>query len=304
MKLIRTALFSPGNRPERVLKAINSKADAVIIDLEDAVPISEKENTRSVVRSILNKHVVRKPYVRVNGLGTPYCKADLEAVVCDQLNGILFPKVESSEEIFEIDRLLCEAEKRNGLKPGSLEVAILCESAKGLENIYQIVSAKPEYHHISIVAFGAADFTLDLGIRLTREGKELEYARSRLPVACRAAGIMPPLDSPWMIDLKDIDGLIADAQRAKTYGFQGKLVIHPNQIEPCHDVFTPTEEEIREAATIIQAFKEAELEGKAALQLEGRFIDYAFLEKAKRIYALSRQESIKSTAVEDREGIS
>ena len=101
MKLIRTALFSPGNQPERVLKAINSKADAVIIDLEDAVPISEKENTRSVVRSIFDNPVARKPFVRVNGLGTPYCKADLEAVVCDHLKGILFPKVECPGDILK-----------------------------------------------------------------------------------------------------------------------------------------------------------------------------------------------------------
>ena len=285
---LRTALFCPGNRPDRVEKAIGSGADAVIIDLEDAVPLSEKENTRPLVRPILDRFAGKRLYVRVNDLTTPYCKDDLEAVVCSNLTGILFPKVESPEDIFEIDRLLCEAEKRGGLEKGIIEVMTLCESAKGLEEIYRIVSAKPKHHQVSMVAFGAADYTLDLGIALTREGKELEYARSRIPIACRAAGIMPPIDTPWMVDLKDIDGLIADAQKAKACGFQGKLVIHPSQIQPCHDVFTPNEEEIAEANKIIQAFEEAEREGKAAIQLQGKFIDYALVEKAKRIYALAQ----------------
>ena len=288
MKPMRTALFSPGNRPDRVEKAIGSGADAVIIDLEDAVPLSEKENTRPFVRTMLDKHPGKRLYVRVNGLTTPYCTEDLAAVVCNNLTGILFPKVESPEDIFEIDRILFDAEKRSGLETGIIEVMTLCESAKGLEEIYPIVSAKPKHHQVSAVAFGAADYTLDLGTALTREGKELEYARSRIPIACRAAGIMPPIDTPWMVDLKDIDGLVADAQKAKAYGFQGKLVIHPNQIQPCHDVFTPTEDEIAKAKKIIDAFEEAERQGRAAIQLEGKFIDYAVVEKAKRIYALAQ----------------
>ena len=288
MKPLRTALFSPGNRPDRVEKAIGSGADAVIIDLEDAVPLSEKENTRPFVRTMLDKHPGKRLYVRVNGLTTPYCTEDLAAVVCNNLTGILFPKVESPEDIFEIDRILFDAEKRSGLETGIIEVMTLCESAKGLEEIYPIVSAKPKHHQVSAVAFGAADYTLDLGTALTREGKELEYARSRIPIACRAAGIMPPIDTPWMVDLKDIDGLVADAQKAKAYGFQGKLVIHPNQIQPCHDVFTPTEDEIAKAKKIIDAFEEAERQGRAAIQLEGKFIDYAVVEKAKRIYALAQ----------------
>lgn len=288
MKPLRTALFSPGNRPDRVEKAIDSGADAVIIDLEDAVPLSEKENTRPFVRAILDRHPGKRLYVRVNGLTTPYCTEDLAAVVCNNLTGILFPKVESPEDIFEIDRILFDAEKRSGLEKGIIEVMTLCESAKGLEEIYPIVSAKPKHHQVSTVAFGAADYTLDLGIALTREGKELEYARSQIPIACRAAGIMPPIDTPWMIDLKDIDGLVADAKKAKAYGFQGKLVIHPNQIRPCHDVFTPAEEEIAKAKKIIDAFEEAERQGRAAIQLEGKFIDYAVVEKAKRIYALAQ----------------
>ena len=288
MKPLRTALFAPGNRPDRAEKAIGLGADAVIIDLEDAVPIAEKESTRALVREVLDKHPGKRMYVRINALTTPYAKEDLEAVASKNLVGIMLPKVESPEEVFEIDRLLTGLEKRNGLEVGVLEVISICETAKGLEEIYPILLAKTEYNRIAVVAFGAADYTLDLGISLTREGKELEYPRVRIPIACRAAGIMPPLDTPWMVDLKDIDGLIADAKKAKAYGFQGKIVIHPNQIEPCHRVFTPTEEEIAFAKKVIEAFEEAEREGKAAIQLEGKFIDYPVVEKSRRIYALAQ----------------
>jgi citrate lyase subunit beta/citryl-CoA lyase len=286
MKPLRTALFAPGNRPDRAAKAIGLNADAVIIDLEDAVPIAEKESSRSMVREVLDAHPGKRIFVRVNALSTPYAGEDLAAVVCNNLSGIVLPKVESPEDVLELDRLLTPFEEKAGRKGGSLEVIAICESAKGLEQIFPIAAARPAHHPVSTVAFGSADYALDLGITLTREGKEIEYPRSRIPVACRAAGIMPPLDTPWMIDLKDIDGLIADAKRAKACGFQGKILIHPNQIEPCHEVFTPTAEEVEYARQVIAAFEQAEREGRAAIQLEGKFIDYPVVEKARRICTL------------------
>lgn len=287
MKPLRTALFAPGSRPDRAEKALGLEADAVIIDLEDAVPIAEKESSRDLVRDILDRHPGKRMYVRINALTTPYAGEDLEAVVSKSLKGIMLPKVESAEDIFEIDRLLSDLEAKAGLKVGILEVMPICETAKGLEEAYHIASARPEHHRILTIPFGAADYTRDLGINLTREGKELDYPRSRLPVVSRAGRIMPPLDTPWMVDLKDIDGLVADAQKAKAYGFMGKIVIHPNQIQPCHDVFTPSKEEINYARMVIEAFEEAERTGKAAIQLEGQFIDYAVVEKSRRIVELA-----------------
>ncbi|MFH1351870.1 MAG: CoA ester lyase [Pseudomonadota bacterium] len=288
MKPLRTALFAPGNRPDRAEKALGLDADAVFIDLEDAVPISEKEKTRPLVRQVLDSNPGKRMYVRINGVKTPYWKGDLEAIVCKHLVGVVVPKVEAPEDIFTLDKALTDLEVKAGMKMGALEVISICESAKGLEELYSIVLSKAEKHPISMVSFGAADFTLDLGIGLTREGKELDYPRSRIPIACRAAGIIPPIDTPWMVDLKDMDGLIADAKKAKAFGFQGKIVIHPNQIQPCHDVFTPTEEEISYAKAVIEAFEEAERDGKAALQLDGKFIDYPIVEKSRRICALAQ----------------
>ncbi len=287
MKPLRTALFAPGNRPDRAEKAIGSRADAIIIDLEDAVPIAEKESSRALVREVLDRFPGRRMYVRINALTTPYAKDDLAAVACKNLSGVMLPKVESPADVLKIDELLTEVEEKSGLKAGGFEVISICETAKGLEELYQIVSAKAVFKRIAVVAFGAADYTLDLGVSLTREGREIEYPRIRIPIVSRAAGIMPPLDTPWMVDLKDIEGLIADAKRAKAYGFQGKIVIHPNQIEPCHNVFTPSDEEVAYAKRVIEAFEEAEREGRAAIQLEGKFIDYPVVEKSRRICALA-----------------
>ena len=288
MKPIRTALFAPGNRPDRVEKALGLDADAVIMDLEDAVPFAEKESTRKTVRDLLDKYPGKRMYVRINALNTPYAKEDITALGSKNIVGLMLPKVESPDDLIAFGKLLTDLEKDSGLIEGSLEVLSICETAKGLEEIYSIASVKTEPNRDMIIAFGAADYTLDLGISLTREGRELDYPRTRLPIASKAAGIGPPLDTPWMVDLKDIDGLVADAQRAKAYGFQGKIVIHPTQIQPCHDVFTPTQAEIDYARKIVEAFEAAERDGKAAIQLDGKFIDYPVVERARRTIELSR----------------
>ncbi len=286
MKPLRTLLFAPGNRPDRAEKALGLGADGVVIDLEDAVPIAEKESSRSLVREVLDKHPGKRMYVRINALSTPYARDDVSAIGSKNLKGIMLPKVETPEDIYEIDKLLTEMEKNSGVLVGSMEIISICETARGLEEIYPTLSAKPETRRGSVVAFGAADYTLDLGIALTRECRELEYARIRLPIASRAAGIAPPLDTPWMVDLKDMEGLVADAKKAKAYGFQGKIVIHPNQIQPCNEIFTPTEKEIQQARRVVEAFEAAERDGKAAIQLDGKFIDYPVVEKSRRIIEL------------------
>lgn len=288
MKPIRTALFAPGNRPDRVEKALGLDADAVIMDLEDAVPFAEKESTRKTVRDLLDKYPGKRMYVRINALKTPYAKEDIAALGSKNIVGLMLPKVESADDLIAFGRLLTDLEKDSGIIEGSLEVLSICETAKGLEEIYSIASVKTEPNRDMIIAFGAADYTLDLGISLTREGRELDYPRTRLPIVSKAAGIGAPLDTPWMVDLKDIDGLVADAQKAKAYGFQGKIVIHPTQIQPCHDVFTPTQAEIDYARKIVEAFEAAERDGKAAIQLDGRFIDYPVVERARRTIELSR----------------
>jgi citrate lyase subunit beta/citryl-CoA lyase len=286
---IRTALFVPGSRPDRVDKALNAGADMIIIDLEDAVPLALKEETRSKVREKVLEHGGRKIIVRVNAIGSGFCQGDLDEVMVKSLGCVMLPKVESPEQIREINRRLVHLEEERGMDSGAVSIIPLIESASGVQNIYPILSEKTEPARVLTVAFGAADYSLDLGIEITRQGSELNYPRSRIAVACRAAQVEPPLDTPFMIDLKDTQGLKADAMRAKQMGFQGKLCIHPNQIHPCHAIFSPTKEEIQHAEKVIQAFEEAEAQGVAAIQLDGKFIDYPVVERARRILKIAEK---------------
>lgn len=285
--LMRTALFVPGNRPDRIEKAFNTEADVIIIDLEDAVPLSEKESSRSNVREKVTQFADRMILVRTNALGSPFIKGDLDEAIVEGVNGIILPKVEKADGIHDINKLLLEVEKRRSLPDGSIRIFPLIESATAVQHIYDIVSTKTKPKRIYTVMFGAADYTLDMGIEMTMEGHELFYARSRIAIACRAAGIAPPIDTPFMIDLKNTEALISDARRAKELGFQGKLVIHPKQVEPCNRIFSPLPEEIKRAEKIVHAFEKAEAAGIAAIQLEGKFIDYPVVKRSKDILALA-----------------
>ncbi len=284
---IRSALFVPGDRPDRVDKAVATAADRVIIDLEDAVAVSKKKEARALVRDKIIAHKDRGVLARVNGLETDFITADLEAVVVNELGGLMLPKTESSHQVEEINRLLVDLDKKQRPAAGNTAVILLVESALGVQNISQITSAAAELNREFLIAMGAADYALDMGIEITKDGRELIYPRSRIVVACRAAGIAPPLDTPFMIDLKDIEALKDDAARAKQLGFQGKLCIHPNQIEPVHGIFTPTAEEISFARRVVEVFEAEEAEGSAAILVDGKFVDYPVVERSRRILQLA-----------------
>ncbi len=284
---IRSALFVPGNQPDRVDKAVATIADRVIIDLEDAVAISQKAQTRALVRDKVIDHKDRRVLARINGLETDFIMGDLEAVVVNELGGLMLPKTENSHQVGEIDRLLVDLEKKQGLAAGNTAVILLVESALGVQNIFQITSAAAELNREFLIALGAADYALDMGIEITKDGAELIYPRSRIALACRAAGIAQALDTPFMIDLKDIEALKDDAARAKKLGFQGKLCIHPNQIEPVHLIFTPTAEEISFARRVVETFEAEEAGGSAAILVDGKFVDYPVVERARRILQLA-----------------
>jgi len=284
---IRTALFVPGNRPDRIDKAVGSGADAVIIDLEDAVPPPQKEQSRAAARDKITAFPESEILVRVNAIGSEFLAGDLGEIVAPGLACIIVPKVEEREHIREIDRCLGEVERRNGLEPGAIAVIPLIESARAVQNAFEILSERTEPRRLFTAAFGAADYTLDMGIEMTMGGTELHYPRSRIAVACRAAGVDPPLDTPFMIDVKNVEGLTADARRARELGFQGKLCIHPIQIEPCHAVFSPSREEIEQAERVIRAFEDAEARGIGAIQLDGKFVDAPIVERSRRTLKLA-----------------
>lgn len=284
---IRTALFVPGNRPERIDKAVTAGADATIIDLEDAVPLSQKVETRAIVREKVLHYKGKRIIVRINSLGSEFARGDLQEIIVEGLAGIMIPKVDSAIHIQEANTLLLEMESGQGLKPGSIMVIPLIESALGVENVFSITSLRTAPHRLFTVAFGAADYALDMGIELTKGGEELLYARSRIAVGCRAAGVDPPIDTPFMIDLQDREALIQDVKRAKALGFQGKLCIHPHQVLVCNELFSPTSEEVAFAEKVVAAFEEAEKKGSAAIQVNGKFVDYPVVERSRRIVKMA-----------------
>jgi len=288
MQPLRSFLFAPGNHVRRVEKALSLDGDAVILDLEDAVATAEKRVTRDAVVAALVRPRRALLYVRVNAVDTEFCYGDLVAIVRPGLDGIILPKVESGAGLATADWLLGQLERERGLTPRAIDLVPIIETARGLNQIDAILAAGAR---VKRVAFGAGDFTLDVNMAWSRNEAELAYARAKIVTASRAAGIEAPFDTVW-VDLADEEGLEASARTALGFGFQGKMCIHPNQIAVVNRVFTPSEAEIAFAERVVAAFARAEAEGSAAIQLDGKFIDYPILYRAQRV--LEKIEAIRA----------
>jgi citrate lyase subunit beta/citryl-CoA lyase len=288
MQPLRSFLFAPGNHARRVEKALSLDADAVILDLEDAVAKAEKRATRDAVIAALTRPRRALLYVRVNAVDTEFCYGDLAAIVRPGLDGIILPKVESAAGLVTADWLLAQLEREQGLMSRKIDLVPIIETARGLNQIDAILAAGTR---VKRVAFGAGDFTLDVNMAWSRGEAELAYARAKIVTASRAAGIEAPFDTVW-VDLADEEGLEASARTALGFGFQGKMCIHPNQIAVVNRVFTPSEAEIAFAERVVAAFARAEAEGSAAIQLDGKFIDYPILYRAQ--WVLEKIEAIRA----------
>jgi len=284
MKLLRSILFTPGNNMRRIHKIPSLKADAVILDLEDSIPMTEKQTARFFIKTNLElaKSGVAEIYVRVNGTYSGLLEDDCDFIVQKGLDGIMIPKVESKKDVTDTEKIIEKLEKERGIEQGSIVLIPTLETAKGIMNVHEIANASKR--NVAI-GFGAVDFTRDLGTTLSKEGTELFYARSKTSIAAKAAGIQA-LDTVF-IDLADNEGLIRDARRGKQLGFKGKFLIHPNQIEPVNRVFSPSEKEVEYAKRIVTAMREAEAKGLGATSFEGRMIDIAVLRQAEDLVSLA-----------------
>jgi len=289
--LLRSFLFAPGNHARRVEKALSLDPDAVILDLEDAVAIAEKPAARTAVTAALTRPRRSALYIRINALDTEFCFGDLLAVVRPGLDGIILPKVENAPGLFAVDWFLLQLEREHGLGGRSVDLIPIIETARGLAAIDEILAAGTRAKR---VAFGAGDFTRDLDMVWSRGEIELGYARARIATAARAAGLEAPLDTVW-VDLSDAAGLEASARTALALGYQGKMCIHPQQIAVVNAVFTPSPAEVEFSERVVAAFARAEAEGSAAIQLDGKFIDYPIVDRAQRVLD-------KMAAIRGREG--
>lgn len=279
MSVYRTFLFAPGNHARRVEKAFTIGADGVILDLEDAVAISEKPTTRALVTAALKLPRSCKGYVRVNATSTEWGFADLLAVVQPGLDGIILPKVEDADQLKAADWAITALERERGLKIGGIDLIPIVETAQGLTRLEAIARAGTRTRRI---AFGAGDMTLDLGMTWTREETELAPIRTQFVVLSRAAGLEPPLDTVWA-DLRDPEGFLRSVELVRSLGFQGKMCIHPDQVPVANTAFAPTAAQVEEAKKFVAAFAAAEAKGLASIQLDGKFIDYPIVYAAQRL---------------------
>ena len=286
MELLRTFMFAPGNHPRKVEKVFGLGADAVILDLEDAVAVKEKIGARQAVIEAMKKPRQCKGYVRINATDTTFCYGDLRAVVGDWLDGLVLPKTESAAQLLMIDWLLSQLERERGVVPGHIDLMPIIETGRGLAAAREIASAGSRMHRL---CFGAADYTRDMGMRWTMEESELLPVRSEIVLASRIAGIEPPIDTVFIHIGKHGDALRRTTQLARDLGFQGKLCIHPEQVAPINEIFTPSEAEVAHATKIVEAFKAAEASGSASIQVEGHFVDYPVVEQARRVLAITEQ---------------
>ena len=279
MMILRSFLFVPGSRIDRVEKAIASSADGVIIDLEDAVTPSQKETVRNQIGSYLKMASRKNLFVRVNGTETHFFDEDIEKITEPALFGIVIPKAESPEAIKTVDRKLTALEMNKSIPEGQIRLIPMIESALGLSRAQMIGGSTPR---VIAIAFGAGDLTLDLGAKLSKTGEELLFVRSTLVFSCRLAGVSP-IDAPYLIDVKDMEGLRAEAQRSRQLGFRGKFCIHPSQVDPVNEIFSPSQEEIDRARKIVEAFELASGKGEGAIALEGEFVDSPIYHRAKQV---------------------
>jgi citrate lyase beta subunit len=260
----RAILFTPGNRPERFAKAAATGADAVILDLEDAVSLGDKESARKTLMEFFSKE--QKQFgLRVNNINTPAGVQDLEALVRSGAKPafVVLPKVESDFEVTLYARLL--------------KLPLLCtvESARGLEAAVEIANADPL---VQALAFGGADLAVDLRAELSWE--PMLWGRGRIAQAAATAGIAA-IDVPHVV-LDDEAGLRADAVRVKAMGFGAKLAIHPKQVAPILEVFTPSKAELDRARAIVAAYEKA---GGNVVEFEGRMVEGPIVKSAQRLLA-------------------
>jgi len=296
--LFRTFLFTPANHARRVSKALSLDADAVILDLEDAVANSEKVGARKDAIAAIKSASRSKIYVRVNALDTQWTLGDLQAVVGPGLYGVVLPKVQGPEDIETVDWLLANLEREQGLNIGSIDLLPIIETAKGFSNLNKIFlehryRSSNQYQRVKRFTFGAGDFCNDVGMLWTSSERELDVVRNACIVTARAANLEPPIDTVW-IHLKDHEGLESSVIRSLNLGFQGRLCIHPDQVSITNQVFTPSADDVLRAKKIVVSFLEAEKKGLAAIQVDGMFVDYPILYKAQKILAIHQAISTVS----------
>jgi len=285
MTVLRSLLFVPGNQPRMLERAAGLKPDAFIPDMEDSVPLEEKANAREITASYLVNLAAGGTLVipRVNSLDTGLLDDDLAGVVGKSIFGVSVGKIETPQDIAAISVKLEALERKAGIEVGSVNLIPWIETAMAIVHLYEICTASPR---IVGVAFGAEDFTNDMGIERTESESETYFARNSIAVTARAANVLA-LDTPYF-SFRDPDGLRENANTAKQYGFKGKFAIHPAQIDIINETFSPSDAEIEQARRVVEAFEEAVSRGRGSTSLDGMVVDVPVVKRAEAVLELAK----------------
>jgi citrate lyase subunit beta/citryl-CoA lyase len=280
----RSTLYVPGNNPAMLQVACVYCSDGLLFDLEDAVALKQKDAARILVREMLGAFASRgaEIAVRVNHLDTPFGLADLETMVPLQPNALRVPKIESAADIMRVIAEVERIENKHNLPHDRLKIHPMVETALGVENAFAIAIAHPRVDAISI---GGQDLTADMQVIKSKEGTEIDYARRRLVMAAKAARI-DCLDTVYT-DIEDEEGCRAETEYIKKLGFTGKAAIHPRQIRIIHEVFTPTENEVRKAERIVREFLRNQKLGIGVFAVDGKMVDAPVVARAQYVLDLA-----------------
>jgi citrate lyase subunit beta / citryl-CoA lyase len=282
-RLRRTMLYIPGNNPAMIQTGGVYGADAIMLDLEDAVAVNRKDDARLLVSNMLDAVDFGdvEVSVRINGMDTPFAELDLQAIVPKKPDAVRIPKINSAKDVEAAEKIISRLEEENNIPEGTIKIHAMIETALGIENAYEIACASPR---IAAITIGAQDLTADMNVVKTEGGEEISYARRRIVMAAKAAKVAA-IDTVYA-DIDNTEGLIKETEMIKTLGFDGKAVINPRQIGPIHKVFTPTEDEVESAKTIVDAYNKAKAEGVGVFAINGKMVDAPVVARAQRVLRL------------------
>jgi len=277
-------LYIPGNNPAMIQQGGIYGADSILLDLEDAVALNQKDAARTLVRNMMKviDFYDTEVCVRINHLSTPFGMADLEEIVPLQPSAIRYPKTESPEEVAELLKIIEKIEDRHGLPHNKMTLHAMIETAMGVQNVFNIASM---FSRVDAITIGGQDLTADMNIIYTPDGLGIDFARKRIVMAAKA-GHIDVIDTVFP-DVNDEEGLRRETEYAKKIGFTGKAVINPRQIDIIHEVFTPTEDEIRKAYRIVKEFRTNSAAGIGVFAIDGKMIDAPVVSRAEYILRLA-----------------
>lgn len=290
---LRSAMFVPGHRQDFLGKAGATGADGLILDLEDSVPLAQRDQARAEIAKFIARPESRRQtlLVRVNGFDQNCLDQDLDIAVVPGVTAILLPKVRSTRDVAELETAIARHEARAGIKPGSIRIWPLLETARSVHDSYEIASCSPRIAYMGVGGSANGDLARELGLRFSPTFYEAVYIRSKVLLDVRAAGVPNPM-AGMISNIRDMELVETYARHVRGLGYDGMGTIHPAQVAVANKVFAPTAEEVEAARQLIVAMQQAEREGKGAIMHNGVMIDAAHVHTARAVIA--QAESLAS----------